>query len=326
MAMIKLCISFLVFCSVLYSFDAGELERLWSSLSDINHPKLEDYQMIEDWLSHRPSYQTILPDTVFATPAFRGACLKRLNSTLNLKLVGPNGEMPIFEKYSFNIDENSKDRCILLYSSYNGIYPEKARKILHELELSGYSGHVLLRIGGFPNTPNGGLKICHVPYAFKVAFLCEARSLGYKEVLWLDTAIHPLTDLTTVFAEIKQKGYFFTSIGSLQDNCPSHFYTAAKSLNILTEFYDQIPHISSSVIGLNMENSQAIQFLEGWLKETKRFYPNITCFPEELSLAVVAWRVKCRPMTWFGNIVCLEHEVGHLENRPTIQFYLDGLR
>jgi hypothetical protein len=132
--------------------------------------------------------------------------------------------------------------------------------------------------------------------------------------------------LTKIFTAIKHKGYFFISVGSLQDNCPLHFFTAAQSLNILTEFYDQIPHIASSVLGLNMENSRAVLFLESWLEETERVFPNITCFPEELSLSVVAWRLNCKPMTWFGNIVCLENELTRLDNRPTIQFYLDGRR
>ena len=324
--MMKLFVFFLGVWSFLYSYDRADLDWLWSSVSDVNNPTLEDYRLIEHGLSQQALYQNILPDSVFASHAVRVSCLRKLNATLNLKLIGPNDEMPIFEKYSFNIDENSNDQCILLYSSYNGIYPEKARKILLELERTGYRGHVLLRIGGFPNTPNGGLKICHVPYAFKVAFLCEARSLGYKRVLWIDTAIHPLTDLAKIFMQIKRKGYFFITVGSLQDNCPNHLYTAAKSLNILTEFYDQIPHIASSVMGLNMENNQAVQFLEGWLKETERVFPNITCFPEELSLSVVAWRLNCKPMTWFGNIVCLENEVTQLEDRPYIQFYLDDRR
>jgi len=60
------------------------------------------------------------------------------------------------------------------------------RNLLSELGKCGYRGHLLLRIGGFPNVEKGGLKICHVPYAFKVAALLEARNLGFEEIFgWI---------------------------------------------------------------------------------------------------------------------------------------------
>ena len=299
----------------LFAFHDSELEALWSTIDDINHPTLEDYQRIDRYLATgaRPYFDLLR----YAAP-FRPKTMQRI---MDFQLLGSG--MPIYEQYDFNIDEYTDGRCILLYGSSNGIYPDKARKLIHEIEHSGYRGHLLLRIGGFPNTPFGGLKICHVPYAFKVAFLQEAKTLGFKEILWIDLAIHPLTDFERVFWEIEQQGYLLTYVGSLQENDSTHLAPAAKALGITPHLYPQIPHISSALIGLNMDNAQAAQLLEEWYRATEAVYPNLTWWPEELSLAVVAWRAGCKPLSWLGDLVCLEDE---WHKRGSVQFYLDALR
>lgn len=315
--MIKTFLLLLFFIShALHAFQDDELDEIWSSVVDITNPTLDEYQAIEKYLKHgrRPYLDPL-------------AHHDRSIRIRNLRLIGVHHEMPIFEKHSFNISEKSKHRCILLYASYNGIYPDKARTLLSELEERGYSGHVLLRIGGFPDLEHGGLKLCHVPYAFKVAFLREAQRQGYGEVLWIDTAMHPLTNLEVIFSVIKEKGYFFTDVGFLSDNKSTHLAEAAASLGITTDQYDRIPHASSSLIGLNMKNSKAVRLLENWVAETENVYPYITCWPEELSLSVIAWRLKCKPYSWFGNCVCGEHELQMpiVRQRP-LQFYIDPVR
>ena len=314
----KAFLGILLLWSCVDAFYDAALEQVWSSIEDIYHPTLEDYRRLEFYLHTQRDFLDIPRALAYEV---------RLNQMRNFNLVGPNGEMPIFEKYSFHMDADSKDRCILLFASYNGIYPDKAHKLLSELEERGYRGHVLLRIGGFPNMQNGGLKICHVPYSFKLAFLQEAKALGYKDVLWMDLAVHPLTNLELIFSEIDRKGYFFTSVGSLQDNAPGHRLEAAAVMDVSSDLYPQIPHISSCLLGLNMEHSRASRLLDHWYRETEKVYSCLSWFPEELSLSVVAWRLNWRPSAQFGTIVCLDHEVGWLwQQRPTLQMYLDGQR
>lgn len=322
---------FLLLINLIYAYSDLELERLWSSLSDLNCPSLEDYQSIERYLheGERPYFDVLHRSILTLPESLKGTGHWRLSLMRNLKLVGPSGEMPIFEVHKINVTERTQDRCILLFGSYNRLYADKARSIVAELKECGYSGHVLLRLGGFPNTPNGGIKICHVPYSFKVAFLREAQILGYKQVLWLDTAMHPLTDLEMIFAEIKKRGYFFTWVGTLKENAPFHLEEASSALNLPMHLHSQVPHIASALLGLNMENSLAVEFLDDWYGETEKTYPNITWFPEELSLAATAWRLGCQPYSWFGDIACSESEVFELfqlQQRPNLQFYLDGKR
>jgi hypothetical protein len=312
----KFSLLFVIFFYTLHAFQDDELMELWTSIADISNPTLEEYRKIENYLKHgnRPYLEPL-------------AYHDRFMRIRDLQLISASNQFPVFEKHSFNIDEKSKNRCILIFASYNGIYPNKARRLLVDLETCGYRGHVLIRIGGFPNLEHEGLKLCHVPYSFKAAFLLEAQRLGFGEVLWLDTALHPLTNLEQIFAAIEEKGYFFTSVGFLSDNFSTHLPSAAAELGISTDLYDLIPHLSSSMLGLNMKNSKAVRLLENWLAETENVYPNITCWPEELSLAVVAWRLQCRPYSWFGNCVCGQHElnVSYIRQRP-LQFYIDAER
>ena len=312
----KFCLLLVAILQSLYSFHDAELMELWASIEDITHPTIEEFKRIEQYLKEGRR--------VYLDPLAYHDRYPRIRS---LKLIGDNGEMPIFEKYSFNINEESDNRCIVLFGSYNGIYPQKTRNLLAEIGRCGYSGHVLMRIGGFPNLEDAGLKICHVPYAFKIASLLEAQRLGYDEILWLDVAMHPLTNLETIFTAIKKRGFFFTNVGFLSDNMSTHLPKAAAALGITTAQYGNIPHISSSMIGLNMKNPRAVQLLKNWHTEAENVYPNITCWPEELSLSVIAWRLQCNPYCWFGNCVCGEHELDLpiVRQRP-LQFYIDPIR
>lgn len=313
---------FIFAINLFLGFCDDEWERLWSCIQDLHHPTLQEYQWIDAYLE---GGKRVYLDEFRLSESLEDY-KERLRRIENFRLVSPHNEMPISETYSFNIDEYSNGKCTILYGSSNGVYPDKARKLLSEIENCGYSGHVLLRIGGFPNTPFGGLKICHIPYAFKVAALQEAKQLGFKEILWIDLAVHPMKDFETIFWEIEQRGYFFTHVGSLQDHFSAHLPRAAEALSITTDLYEQIPHISSALIGLNMENSQALQLLDGWLKETEKGDPCMTWWPEELSLSVVAWRLQCKPSTGLGNLICNERERFQLKNRPTVQFYIDAIR
>lgn len=312
-------------CSVSHSFYDQELEEVWNSVSDINHPTLHDYHLFENYLSTaRRSYLDY----------FRSDKNPKFQRLFDFKFVGEyEDEVPIFEKHVFNVEDNDMERCILLYCSYNGVYPKKVRKLLSEIEESGYRGHVLVRIGGFPNVENGGLKICHVPYSFKIAFFREAQLLGYKNVLWIDSAIHPLTDFSFTFKHIQENGYFFTSVATLKDHASSHNPKAAEALGIHELLYDQIYHISTSIVGFNMENRLAAQFLDQWYQETERVYPCITLYPEEVTFAVIAWRLNWIPIYSFYHVVCqlrdfeiLDRPLADFVSERELNYFLDYQR
>lgn len=332
MGYLKVAILFCWMFDLLAVYSDPELDKLWSSVSDINNPSLSDYLLIDDYLKNgeRP-YLDPLRLSMFSESlgSNRAVYHRRMDLVLNFKLLGPNQEMPLFEIHKINVRKETEKRCIVLYASQNGPYPERARRFLSDLKKCRYSGHVLLRIGGFPNTPNGGLKICCVPYAFKVAFLREAQILGYSQVLWVDTSLHPLNDLEMLFKELDEKGYFFMSACTVKASFVGHMQPGLKALSVSEASCDQIPHIYSPVLGLGLRHDAASSLLDGWYAETENILPYMTPFHEDLSLSAIAAQLKMIPHFSPGQIICLEREVFEpfqLQGRVLLHFYSDSTR
>jgi hypothetical protein len=280
-------------------------------IKDINNPTLKEYEYLDDYLQNKREF--LKPLKCYENG-------ERLAHFLKFRLIGENHEMPLFEKRSFNITEKTKNRTIILFASRNGSYAKRAKELLEEIEKSTYSGHVLLRIGGFPNLEYGGLNFSHIPYAFKVCMFQEAKRLGFKEVLWLDVSMEPLTNLEMIFSEIKRNGYFLLKISSLEENKSKHRIDAALALKVNPDYFSFINNIGSSVLGLDLENEISQEFLNLWETYTAEVLPCISYHPEDLSLSVAAWKLGMDPFSWIGTVVCNENEKSWLPmQRPTIQ-------
>ncbi len=289
----------------------NELETLWSSLSDIYHPSIEDYQAIQNYLKYgRRPYLDALVDHMIAqgvihpnpdrSDMFWNRILQKI------MLVGPNKESPTFHRLVLgNVPEHDLSRCIILYASFNADtydgrtpYVDRMWNIVKDLENVGYRGHVLLRSGGYPATEYGGILFAHVPYSFKVLSLIEASLLGYDQVLWLDCSAHPTNNLSEVFTILQQQGTFL-----LNNNLSLEFdYNfkiiipdcTLKSAGLTVRELPKIPHIVATIIGVSFKNESAHQFINEWLRLTGMAYPAMTLYPEELLVSIASWRASCR--------------------------------
>lgn len=98
-----------------------------------------------------------------------------------------------------------------------------------------------------------------VPYAFKPYAIQKAINLGYETILWLDSPIHAIKDLSPVFEYIEQHGFmFFDNIGHTlgmwtNDKCLEYF-------NIPREQAMKIQMIMACAIGINIQNILAVNF------------------------------------------------------------------
>jgi len=177
------------------------VQDLYNSIQDINSPTYEEYLRIQDFLqfSERPYLKELdhFYDPTIPRDLRRRTCRQ-------IKLVGDQGEMPTFEVHHFG--ESESKRCILLYSTYNSPYPRMLKRTLFQIKNEGFVGDVIVRIGGYPWMDNEGIKLCHVPYSWKVLFLCEAIDLGYKEILYLDSSMIALNDLSLLFSMLNKNG------------------------------------------------------------------------------------------------------------------------
>ncbi|MDB6081732.1 MAG: hypothetical protein JWO53_1004, partial [Chlamydiia bacterium] len=141
--------------------------------------------------------------------------IQRLNDynyehvTKTFKIIGNTpGELPKYEIIPVNSESSDRENCVIIYSSFNRYYQQGLERLVQHIKESDFKGHIIYRLGGWPDTEGGSLVLAHVPYAFKVCLFKEVQALGYKRAFWLDTSILPLVSLNTLFRMTEEKGYF----------------------------------------------------------------------------------------------------------------------
>jgi glycosyltransferase involved in cell wall biosynthesis len=223
---------------------------IYSRVDDLFHPSLADYRIIQDYLAN--GYRENID---------------RLNDMerrmRELRIIGtPPNDMPSCGTLYVNCDENYKENCVLIYATFNMGYPKGFKRILQAITDSDFKGHILYRIGGWPNTEGGDLVLSHVPYAFKVSFFREAERLGYKRALWLDTPVVPLVSLNDIFARIQEKGYFV--VGNTHRVGPYVNAKAAAFFGLSLEETYSIPSCSAGLFGVDFSHKTSKNIIN-WL-------------------------------------------------------------
>jgi hypothetical protein len=295
------------------TYKDDELTCVWNSLSDLHHPSAEDYLKIQSYLKHgrRPYLDTLFDNFIakgFYKEIDRTTCCS--NRVLqDMAFTGPSGEEPIFERRIYGgVSADDKSRCIILYASYNSnknlwtphCYTQGVLNILEELEQIGYKGHVLYRLGGFPLTERGGLRLIHAPYSFKVLSFIEASLQGYENVLWFDAAMHPTNDLQEVFSIIENEGSLLLYNGRNFDydyhfSVPILPLAAVESAGLTESDLYEIPHTIATIIGICFSHPKSHELIDEWLRLTSLTIPAMTLYPEEFLLSVASWRTRNKP-------------------------------
>ena len=146
------------------------IPKVYRQISDISHPSFDDYLLLQNFLStgERPLSE-----------------LKDMEERVrHFQIVDPSDRKSISsDLVALHCPPESRENCVLMYSSFNKNYPKALRRVLGVISSSDFSGHVMYRIGGWPNTEEGDLTLAHVPYAFKVCLFREARRMGFKRCL-----------------------------------------------------------------------------------------------------------------------------------------------
>ena len=271
-----------------------ELLELWASVSNIYEPTLSDYRLIESYLQFgRRPYLENLPEASWSNVG-EDEIKMHIRVMRQFKLVGPNGEMPVFEKHDINVTEETKDRCILVFGSYNSVYPQKVYHILQELKESGYSGSVMLRIGGYPNLSHGGLKSSPFHGRWKLEFFKEARRMGYKKIIHLDTHVHPMSDLNAAFKVMDEQGGFFYGRGPWL-NINENFMNFASPLGVPADKMSEVEFIIGSILGLNFSNKQVVKLFDEWEDRMQRVDQFYCIGLDEMTFMALAWKYRLAP-------------------------------
>lgn len=257
---------FYYFASFLLLISCQKNEKdIYNSINDITNPSLDDYRKIQKHLKKgKREYLTLITQSRNPNEKLF-AYDKRAR---NFRLIGKKkDQIPSFTKQIYNTSENDKERCIICYASFNGSFPKGVKRIEKALKKIGYKGHFLSRIGGWPNLNEKGLELAHVLYAFKPCFFKEAKNLGYKKILWLDSSIIPLKNIDEIFEKIEKAGYFgYLSNHKVADYANEHILNY---FGIDKKTIENIFTIEGGIIGLDLTTKVGNELLTAWEKSAK---------------------------------------------------------
>lgn len=215
-------------------------DSVYNTIKDIYHPTINDYRLVQNFLSNgERKHLERLRDM---EARIRDFCL----------IGKAPQQLPQSSTIPVNCDPDDRENCILLYASFNLGYPKGLRRLIEQIKQSDFKGHVLVQLGGWPNTEDGCLILAHVPYAFKVSFFKEAERRGFKRALWLDTAVVPVASLNDIFGMIQQKGYF--AMGNSHMVGPYINSEAPVYFGLTRDQTFRIPSCSAGLFGVDFTN------------------------------------------------------------------------
>ncbi len=208
----------------------------------------------------------------------------RIGTSKRFKLV-EEGKDPIAQLEKIG---EGGENCIVTYSSINANYPIFVRSLIKGLKACGFNGYIWYRIGGYPHANEKDIQYAGVPYTFKVAMMQEAHQMGFDRILWLDSAMIPLQDLSHYFGRIRNEGAYFWGIPMPQDNWRYIFPIARESIKDLTSVdVMEGTTVMGAIFGLDFKAAQCHRFLEVYYKLVEDGYPFLSCMPEEFVLGAI---------------------------------------
>ncbi len=175
--------------------------------------------------------------------------------------------------------------CIVLFSSYDRIYPHYLLTLIEALKEVGIQGWVYYRLGGYPLPTQSELVYTGVPYAFKLFMLEEARNLGFRYLLWLDSSLFPLKNPQSLFEVIRQKGVLYKDVAPLpeflleQTRQDIRLFTGIDVL--------QCRHLRMPVFGIDTNLKWFQAFLDDHRELVKIGTPFVSGLPEEFVLTAL---------------------------------------
>jgi hypothetical protein len=140
-------------------------------------------------------------------------------------------------------------------------YPKGQSRLIQSLFTHGWTS-----IKGWVNTyPTEGYNEDN-PYTCKAAAFEAILDKGYDVVLWCDSSIYAVKDITPLMELINEKGYFFWGSGencaqTVSDKCLKYF-------GISRNKAEKIPECATSVFGVNLKTEIGRKFAVRFIQAT----------------------------------------------------------
>lgn len=275
------------------------------AVSDWRNPTYNDYVLIQTHLKAK------LANILANSPAAKcfdedleGWITYRLG---RVQLIDTENNLPSLNVVHINNNPNKKDKCVICYASYNNAgrdYIQGIDYLIKSLRAFNFDGHFIYRIGGWPNLEQDRLKHADVPYAFKPFFFEEVRNMGYKKILWLDSASIPVKSLDPIFTFIEREGCCFFGFSIMSSQKVEKLRYVLRSLGIPEK--KRYLDILTQVVGFDLDNPRASELLNRWIEAATRKVPFLEPSGDQVSFAFLA------------------HELNLLNGTLPHQYYQEG--
>ena len=151
------------------------------------------------------------------------------------------------------------DRCCVVSAGIGRWYPRGIDRMQKSLRDVRWKGKTLMYRDEYPEDC---LPVETHGYAFKPYAMKMAIELGSRYLLWIDASVWAIGSIEPVFRCVMEEGYlFFDNRASAGEWCRD---ASLAKLELAREESFDIPEITSSLVGLDMEKRGSKEFLEKW--------------------------------------------------------------
>jgi len=155
----------------------------------------------------------------------------------------------------------NKQRCVISLGVGKKVFQDSLLRLEQSLHRVGFSGDYL---SWSEQLPEGAPAHFDVPFGFKTYCFYAAKNLGYRHILWMDSACVAIRSLEPIFRQIERNGYvmFNNNYGQMMGQWCSDEALAHNGIS--RDEAMQIAEMPCSVLGLDLQNHLGLAFLEGW--------------------------------------------------------------
>lgn len=152
---------------------------------------------------------------------------------------------------------------VVINSAFGSWYPKGQKRLVESLRATGYEGDILTWTNEVINAHH---KKEH-PYTMKAAAFVEAIKKGYTHILWLDSSVYAIKNVSVMFYLIEQKGmYFWKSGWNLAQTAADSDLSWA---GIHRDEAELMHECASGIVGINTNISKARYLLDVFMDANK---------------------------------------------------------
>lgn len=153
-----------------------------------------------------------------------------------------------------------RNNTIVSFADNKDVFRQTLKRLLESLDFVKFKGRIFpfteySDIQSPPHLGDGS-----IPYAFKSYAITKAISKGAEVILWCDSSIYAVKDLSPIFDHIKREGYiFFDNVGFSIGEYTSDACLEQHGMSRDEAYNSKM--IMACVMGFDIRNQKAIDFL-----------------------------------------------------------------